>query len=105
MLEDIRVTIILALLLEKAIPGEKSTLHIYDLFKSEEILMIRNPTAFLSFLSRSAPSVCAARAADPQPQAKAGMRSGPTTSHCATTVPNSLLKVPPGRVLSNFRCC
>lgn len=37
----------------------------------------------------------AARAVDPPLQAKGGMHSGLTTSHCAMTVPNSLLKVLP----------
>lgn len=50
LLEDVRVTVTLALLLEKAIPGDKSTLDICDLFKSEETLQRRNSTAFVSFL-------------------------------------------------------
>lgn len=82
-------------LLEKAIPAEKSTLEICDLFKQEKILKIRNFIKFLFFLYRSVPSVFAARAVDLRLQAKGGMHSGLTISHCATIVPNSLLKVPP----------
>lgn len=37
----------------------------------------------------------AARAVDPQRQAKGGTHSGLTIFHCAMTVPNSLLKVLP----------
>lgn len=40
----------------------------------------------------SVPSVFAARAVDPQLQAKGGTHSGLTISHCAMIVPNSLLK-------------